>query len=210
LPYHDPAHLLYVTETTPEIPRGVLSYPDYVDWKKLNRVFDSLDVYNQRGYVVSTPAGVEMVDGARVTAGFFRTLGVRPLLGRDFSDGEDTPAAPRTLMLSYASWQKRFGGKPEIVGQSITSDEIPYTVIGVLPQNFHFAPVENAEFFVALNPIGFCFERRSCHSLHGIARLKDGVSIEAALADVTRIAKDLEAQYPDSNRNQGALVLPLS
>ncbi|HEU4834915.1 MAG TPA: ABC transporter permease [Pyrinomonadaceae bacterium] len=210
LPYHDPAHLLYVTETAPDIPRGVLSYPDYVDWKKLNQVFDSLDVYNQRGYVVSTPTGVEMVDGARVTAGFFRTLGVRPLLGRDFSAGEDTPAAPRTLMLSYASWQKRFGGKPEIVGQSITSDEIPYTVIGVLPQDFHFAPVENAEFWVALNPIGFCFERRSCHSLHGIARLKEGVSIEAALADVTRIAKDLEAQYPDSNRNQGALVLPLS
>jgi len=210
LPYKVPSRLLYVTETTPDIPRGVISYPDYVDWKKFNGVFDSLDVYNQRGYVISTPAGVEMVDGARVTAGFFRTLGVGPLLGRDFAEGEDLPEAPRTLMLSYASWQKRFGGKPEIVGQSITSDDIPYTVIGVLPQNFHFAPVENTEFWVALNPIGACFTRRSCHSLHGIARLKDGVSEQAALADVTRIAKDLEAQYPDSNRNQGAFVAPLS
>ncbi|HJT27217.1 MAG TPA: ABC transporter permease [Pyrinomonadaceae bacterium] len=210
LPYKDPSRLLYVTETTPDIPRGVISYPDYVDWKKLNGVFDSLDVYNQRGYVISTPAGVEMIDSARVTAGFFRTLGVGPLLGRDFAEGEDKPEAPRTLMLSYASWQKRFGGKPEIIGQSITSDDIQYTVIGVLPQNFHFAPVENAEFWVALNPIGTCFERRSCHSLHGIARLKNGVSTEAALADVTRIAKDLEAQYPDSNRDQGAFVAPLS
>src|SRR6185369_5600313 len=185
LPYQDTSHLLYVTETTPDIPRGVISYPDYLDWKKLNRVFDSLDVYNQRGYVISTPAGVEMVDGARVTAGFFRTLGVAPLLGRDFAEGEDKPEAPRTLMLSYASWQKRFGGKPEIVGQSITSDDIQYTIIGVLPQNFHFAPVENAEFWVALNPNGGCFTRRSCHSLHGIARLKYGVSTEAARADVT-------------------------
>jgi len=210
LPYKDPSHLLYVTETTPDIPRGVISYPDYLDWKKLNGVFDSLDVYNQRGYVINTPGGVEMIDSARVTAGFFRTLGVGPVLGRDFAEGEDKPGAPRTLMLSYASWQKRFGGKPEIVGQSITSDDVQYTVIGVLPQNFHFAPVENAEFWVALNPIGGCFERRSCHSLHGVARLKDGVSEQAARADVTRIAKDLEAQYPDSNRNQGAFVAPLS
>src|SRR6185503_8595787 len=210
LPYQDTLHLLYVTETTPDIPRGVISYPDYLDWKKLNRVFDSLDVYNQRGYVISTPAGVEMVDSARVSAGFFRTLGVGPVLGRDFAEGEDLPGAPRTLMLSYASWQKRFGGKPEIVGQTITSDDVQFTVIGVLPQSFHFAPVENAEFWVVLNQIGGCFTRRSCHSLHGIARLKDGVSEQAARADVTRIARDLEAQYPDSNRNQGAFVAPLS
>ena len=210
LPYKDPSRLVYATETTPEIPRGVLSYPDYLDWKKLNTVFESMDVYNQPGYVLITSTGTEMIDGARVSAGFFRTLGVTPLLGRDFRDGEDTPEAPRTLMLSYASWQKRFGGKQEIIGQSITLHETTYTIIGVLPQHFHFAPVENAEVWTALNPIGFCFTRRSCHSLHGIARLKDGVTKEAALADVVRIAKDLEAQYPDSNRDQGATVAPLS
>ncbi len=210
LPYQNPTRLLFVTETTPDIPRAALSYPDYLDWKKLNRVFDSMEVYNQRGYVVSTSAGMEMVDGARVSAGFFRTLGVGPLLGRDFYTGEDLPEAPRTLILSYASWQKRFGGKQEIIGQPITLDETPYVIIGVLPQNFHFAPVENAEFWATLNPGGGCFTRRSCHSLNGVARLKDGVSIEAALADVTRIAKDLEAQYPDSNRNQGATGAPLS
>jgi predicted permease len=210
LPYQNPSRLLFVTETTADIPRAALSYPDYLDWKKLNRVFDSMEVYSQRGYVASTSAGMEMVDGARVSAGFFRTLGIGPLLGRDFYTGEDLPEAPRTLMLSYASWQKRFGGKPEIIGRQITLDEIPYVIIGVLPQNFHFAPVENAEFWATLNPGGGCFTRRSCHSLNGVARLKDGVSSEAALADVTRIAKDLEAQYPDSNRNQGATVAPLS
>lgn len=210
LPYKNPARLLYVAETTPDIPRGVLSYPDYLDWKKLNNSFDSLDVYNQRGYVIATPAGMEMVDGVRVSAGFFRTLGIAPLLGRDFYDGEDLPEAPRTVILSYASWQKRFGGRQDVIGQSISSDDIPYMIVGVLPQSFHFAPVENAEFWTTLNPSAGCMLRRSCHSLHGIGRLKDGVSQEAALADVVRIAKDLEAQYPDSNRNQGAIVGPLS
>jgi predicted permease len=210
LPYQNPSRLLYVTETTPEIPRAALSYPDYLDWKKLNKVFESMEVYSHRGYVVSTAAGVEMIDGARVSDGFFRALGVAPFLGRDFYAGEDLPKAPHTVMLSYASWQNRFGGKPEIVGQPITLNETPYVVIGVLPQNFHFAPVENAEFWTTLRPAGGCDIRRSCHNLSGIARLKDGVTKEAALADLTLIAKDLEAQYPDSNRNQGATVAPLS
>ncbi|HXQ70030.1 MAG TPA: ABC transporter permease [Pyrinomonadaceae bacterium] len=210
LPYQNPSRLLFVTETTPDIPRAVLSYPDYLDWKNLNRVFDSMDVYTQRGYVISTTGGVEMVDGARVSDGFFRTLGVGPLLGRDFYRGEDLPDAPRTVVLSYASWQKRFGGRQDIVGQPITLNELPHTIVGVLPQNFHFAPVEQAEFWTTLHPAGTCDLRRSCHFLNGIGRLIDGVSQEAALADVTRIAKDLEAQYPDSNRNQGATVGPLA
>ena len=210
LPYQNPSRLLFVTETTPEIPRAALSYLDYLDWKKLNRVFDSMDVYSQRRYVVSTSREVEMVDGARVSSGLFHTLGVSPVLGRDFHAGEDLPESPRTLILSYASWQKRFGGKQEIIGQSITLDESPYIIIGVLPHSFHFAPVENAEFWTTLNPDNLCHKLRSCHNLNGVARLKDGVTIDTALADVTRIAKDLEVQYPDSNRNQGATVAPLS
>jgi macrolide transport system ATP-binding/permease protein len=210
LPYQNPSRLVFVTETTPEIPRANFSYPDYVDWKKMNRVFDSLEVYGPRGFVLSTSGGMEMIDGARVTSGFFRTLGVAPAPGRDFYASEDSPDAPRTLILSFASWQKRFGGKQDIVGQPITLDETPYTIVGVLPQNFHFAPVEAAEFWTTVNPVGNCFARRSCHSLKGVARLKDNVSSEAALADVTRIAKDLEAQYPDSNKNQGATLAPLS
>ena len=210
LPYQNPSRLLYVTETTPEIPRAALSYFDYLDWKKLNKTFDSFEVYNQRGFVLSTSNGVEMIDGGRVSDGFFRTLGVAPILGRDFYSGEDLPEAPRTLILSYNSWQKRFGGRQEVVGQPITLNELPYTIVGVLPRDFHFAPVENAEFWVTLHPGGYCDQRRSCHYLSGVARLKEGVTKDAALADVTRIAKDLEAQYPDSNRNQGATVAQLS
>ena len=210
LPYQNPSRLLFVTETTPEMPRAALSYPDYLDWNKLNQVFDSMDVYGQSGHVISTDAGMEMVDSARVTAGFFHTLGVSPVLGRDFYKGEDLPDAARTLILSYASWQKRFGGKQDVIGQAIALNETPYTIIGVLPPNFHFAPVGNPEFWSTLNIGAGCFKLRSCHSLNGVGRLKDGVTIDAALADLTRIAKDLEAQYPDSNLNQGATVAPLS
>ena len=210
LPYHDPSRLLYVTETTPEIPRANLSYLDYLDWKKFQKSFDSFDVYHPRGYVVTTTAGTEMVDGAHVSDGFFHTLGVAPILGRDFYTGEDLPEAPRAVILSYASWQKRFGGRSDVVGQPITVNELPHTIVGVLPQNFHFAPVENAEFWSTLHPGGPCDERRSCHYLRAVARLKEGVSPDAALADVTQIAKDLEAQYPDSNSHQGATVAPLS
>jgi macrolide transport system ATP-binding/permease protein len=210
LPYQDPARLVSVTETTPEIPHANLSYADYLDWKKLNRVFLSMDVYSQRSYVFHTSTGTQMVYGARVSDGFFRTLGVSPLLGRDFYAGEDLPEAPRTVILSYAAWQARFGGKSEIVGQSITLNEFPHVIVGVLPENFHFAPMEDGEFWTTLHPGGMCDQRRSCHYLKGVARLKEDVSIEAALADVTRIAKDLEAQYPDSNRDQGATVVPLS
>lgn len=132
------------------------------------------------------------------------------MLGRDFYAGEDLPEAPRTVIISYSSWQKRFGSKPDIVGQPIVLNELPHTIIGVLPQNFHFAPVENAEFWTTLHPAGYCDQARNCHYLNGIARLKDGVSTEGALADLSRIAKDLETQYQDSNRDQGATAASLS
>ena len=210
LPYKNPSRLLYITGTTPEISNGALSYLDYLDMKNLNRVFDSMDVYWQTGYALSTSTGMELVEGARVSAGFFRTLSVEPVIGRDFYTGEDLPEAPRTVILSYAAWQKRFGGKQDIIGQPITIDEEPHLVVGVLPQNFHFAPIERGDFWTTLNPSWGCFKRRTCHVFRGVTRLKDGVSQDAALADVTRIAKDLESQYPDTNRNIGVTVKSLS
>src|SRR5258705_3163724 len=107
LPYQNPSRLLFVTETTPDIPRANFSYPDYLDWKKLNKVFDSLDVYGQRGFLVSTSKGMERIPGARVSEGFFHTLGITAAMGRDFYAGEDLSAAPNTLILRFASWHKR-------------------------------------------------------------------------------------------------------
>ena len=210
LPYADPARLVGVYENTPQCPKCNLSYEDYLDWKKQNQVFSALEAWGMNGYLLPTPAGAEPVPGVRVSDGFFRTLGVTPVLGRDFYAGESSPSAPRTVLLSYATWQTRFGGQPNAVGQTITLSDQAYTIIGVLPREFHFAPRGRAEFWTTLHDPNGCEKRRGCHNLYGIARLKDGVSVATALADAKAIAQRLELQYPDSNRGQGASVLPLS
>ena len=139
-----------------------------------------MDVYNGTGYLLRTPAGTEPVPGMRVSDGFFHTLGIAPILGRDFYAGEDLPAAPKTVILSYTAWQKRFGGKKDVMGETVTLSGIPFAIVGVLPQNFQFAPGV-AEFWTTLHASDSCALRRSCHNLDGIGRLKDGVSVEMAL-----------------------------
>ncbi|HEY6292856.1 MAG TPA: ABC transporter permease [Terriglobia bacterium] len=210
LPYPNPARLVGVTESVALFPRANLSYPDYFDWKRLNKVFSSMDVWSGTGYLLRTPSGTQPVLATRVSDGFFRTLGIVPMLGRDFYSGEDLPDAPHTLMLSYRAWQKWFGGRHDVIGQAVTLSGVSYTVIGVLPREFQFAPRGDAAFWTTLHASGSCDLRRSCHSLDGIARLKDGVSVQTALADMTSIAAELERQYPDSNRGQGASVVPLA
>jgi predicted permease len=210
LPYKNPARLIGVYEAAENCPHCPLSYPDYLDWKKNNKTFASLDVYSHNGFTVTTPAGAMPARGARVSDGFFRTLGVRPMLGRDFYTGEDLPSVPRTVILAYATWQRRFAGKREILGQTVVLNGIPYTVIGVLPPEFHFEPAEPSEFWVSLHATSECDLRRSCHFLNGVGRLKDGVSFTSALADVKLIAKQLESEFPGSNKDQGATLQPLT
>lgn len=210
LPYPDSNRLVEVTEKTDLFPRANLSYPDYLDWKKLNQVFSSLDVYNGNGYLLPTADGAKPVPGERVSDGFFRTLGITPALGRNFFAGEDLPEAPRTVILTYASWQKRFGGKKDVIGQVLWLSGVPFTIVGVLPQDFQFAPAGNAELWTTLHASDGCGLRRSCHSLNGVGRLKDRVSVEMALANMQAIARQLEMQYPGDNRGQGATVAPLS
>ena len=210
LPYRDPARLVAVTESLAQMPRANLSVDDYKDWKRLNTVFASLDVYNGRGYMLATAAGPVLVSGMRVSDGFFRTLGVSPILGRDFAPGEDLPSGPRLTLVTYRAWQERFAGNPKIVGTSVNLSGTAHTIIGVLPRTFQFAPSESAEFWTPLHPEGGCDLRRSCHGLNGVARLKDGVTVQESLAAMKLIAAQLEKQYPDSNKGQGATVEPLA
>jgi len=210
LPYQNPSRLVGVFESILLFPQSNLSYPDYLDWKKLNTVFRSLDVYQRNGFLLKTPEGAQITRGARVSDGFFRTLGITPMLGRDFYPGEDLPGVQRSILLSYGAWQKRFGGRKDILGETVTLDGAPNIIIGVLPREFHFAPAEPAEFWTALHASGGCDTRRSCHGLYGVARLKDGVSVQTSLTEMTAIAQQLEKQYPDSNRGQGAAVAHLT
>jgi predicted permease len=210
LPYPNPTRLVDVTESAPMFPRADLSYPDYLDWKRLNQVFSSMDIYSGTGYLLRTPTGTEPVPATRVSDGFFRTLQITPVLGRDFYAGEDLPAAPKTVMLSNATWQKRFGGRKDVIGETVTLSGVPFTITGVLPETFQFAPRGNSEFWTTLHASDSCSLRRSCHPFNGIGRLKDGVSVETARANMKAIARQLELQYPADNRDQGAFVAPLS
>ncbi len=210
LPYADPGRLVGVFESARMFPLSNLSYPDYLDWKKRNTVFSAFDAYDGYGYTLSAPSGPQPVRGARVTSGFCHTLGVTPVLGRDFYAGEDLPGAPPAVLLSYAAWQERYGGKREVLGRVVTLDGVPNLIVGVLPREFHFAPAGSPEFFAAYHATSECDLRRSCHGLYGVARLMDGVSFQHALANVTSIAKQLEKEYPDSNRDQGAALAPLA
>jgi macrolide transport system ATP-binding/permease protein len=212
LPYRNPGRLVGVFETTALCPRCNVSYLNFRDWQKNDKFFSSLDVWGFRTYVLRTPTGSQPALGARVSDGFFRTLGVTPILGRDFYAGEDAPGAPHTVLLSFAAWQNRFGGSRSVVGQPVTLSDVSYTIIGVLPREFQFAPRGPAEFWAPLNDpnfLGGCEKRRGCHNLFAIARLRDGVSAQSALPGMKSIAQQLEREYPE-NRGFGADVVALS
>ena len=210
LPYPEPSRLVDVTESAAMFPRSNLSYLDYLDWKKLNHSFNSLEVYNDSGYLLRTGSGAEPVPAMRVSAGFFRTLEIKPLLGRDFLDTENLPTAPNVTILTYSTWQKRYGARKDVIGQTVSLNDVPYTVVGVLPADFQFAAAGESELWTPYRGDDQCGKRRGCHNLYGIARLKDGVSVESARAEITGIARQLELQYPVDNRGQGARVEPLA
>jgi predicted permease len=210
LPYADPSRLADVAEHGVAFHRSNISYPDYVDWKRINKVFSSLQAYTGAGYLLKTPSGAEPVAAARVSDGFFRTLGIRPILGRDFYSGEDQPNSAPTVILTYGAWQRRFGGRKDAIGQTVTLSGTPTTIIGVLPEDFQFAPRGGAELWTTVHELSNCEKRRSCHNLFAIGRLKDGVSFDTAQTEMAAIAKQLEIQFPGSNRDQGAHIAPLS
>lgn len=209
LPYFAPNRLMDVAENGSMFKRSNLSRADYYDWKRLNHSFSSLDVYGGTGYLLRTPSGSEPVPAARVSDGFFQTLGVKPMLGRAFLPGEDRPSGAKIVILTYGAWVKRFGSRSDIIGQTITLDDSAYTIVGVLPRNFEFAPRATAQIYVPLLDKNGCEQRRSCHNLFAIGRLRDGVTPGAALDEMKAIAAQLAIQYPE-NRGQGASVQPLS
>jgi hypothetical protein len=181
LPYRDSERLVQVWETRRigEINRLDASYPDYLDWSKATDVMEGTCGYTgwDGSFTLTGQGEPERIDGARVTANFFSVLGVTPLLGRTFLVDEDRPGAPRTVVISYALWQRRFGADTTIVGHPIVLDGNGYTVLGVLPNSFQFAPMGKAELWVPLSPSPQQLSHRFMHWLDVIARLKPGVSL---------------------------------
>jgi macrolide transport system ATP-binding/permease protein len=208
LPYRSPDRLTALYERIPVGDRYHLSYLDYKEWRKRNRVFSSLDVYRPEPVTLRNAEGAEEARGAFISDGFFRTLGVAPLMGRDFLPGEEEASAERVVVLSYSAWQRRFGGDAGVVGRWTTIDGDPFRIVGVLPKEFHFAPVGPAEFWLTLR--GRCKDNFSCFPFYGVARLKDGVSLAAAAENLTGVSAALSLEYPKSNRDRTSTVLPLT
>lgn len=208
LPYKDPSRLVVAYETTDSCQECNLSYLDYLDWKQSGTAFSSFEAWDASVYLWRSPAGVQAVRSAHVSGGFFRSLGVTAMLGRAFTEADDTPAAPRTVLLTYGAWQTRFGSRQDIAGQSLILDNAPYSVIGVLPREFHFA-LRAAEFFTTIHDPNHCQQSRACRDLYGLGRLRDGISLHAAAAETKAIAARLETEYPDSNKGRSARLVPL-
>lgn len=210
LPYTDSERLVTATGRTAEIPHASLSWPDYLDWKRAATVFSAFEAHKGGGVSLSTPDGIELVPVGRVTDGFFRALGVAPALGRDFRSGESQPGAARVALVSDAAWRARFGGAADVIGRTVTMSGEPTVIVGVLPASFHFAPRGRPDFWLPFQPTSGCDLRRSCHSMRGLARLKPGITVERAQAELSTIAAALEREYPNENRGQGASVRPLA
>ncbi len=210
LPYANPSRLMSVNESGVPSSLWPLSYPDYVDWKRMNKSFSSLEAYTGTGFLLRTGSGTEPVQAERVTGGFFKTLGVRPMLGRDFLPGENRLGGPNVTLLSYGAWLHRFGGRRDVVGRTVDLDGDAYIVIGVLPRAFNFAPSGNAEFWVPINALSNHEKKRTFYAFEGVGRLRDGISVKTAQAEITGIAQQLQRQFGITGREMNGSVVPLS
>jgi putative ABC transport system permease protein len=211
LPYHDPERLVHLWETNPHqnFQQREASYPDYLDWQT-SSAFDGMAGYaGGGGFVLEGREANEIVVAGRVTANFFTVLGVQPVLGRTFQDGEDQPGAARVALLSYGGWQRFFGGDKQVLGQTLMLSGNPYSVIGVLPPSFQFAPRGAAEIWTPLVPDEMQRSRRFQHWVNVVARIKPGISVEQAQTEMRPIAQHIASEYPDSHTNTTIVLVPL-
>ena len=208
LPYRSPESLYHMWERTPqkEFDQREFSYPDYQDYLQ-NKVCD-IAAYTGGGTILNSNGESERVFAPLVTANFFSVLGVDPIKGRTFQKGEDQQGGPKTAVLSYALWQKHFGGNEGIVGQQINLAGDSYTVIGVLPQSFQFA-MRPADLWLPYQPTKNQLERRFLHGTNLIARLKPGVSAAQAQAELSIITSRIEQQFKDSHAGTSLKFIPL-
>lgn len=209
LPFAEPDRLFHVWEVTPQKNFGQreFSYPDYQDYQQ-NQSFEGIAAYTGGGGIMSGRGEPERVFAPAASANFFSVLGVQPLLGRTFQLGEDKQGAPRLVVLTYGMWQQRFGGDQNIVGQSVTINGDPHTVVGVLPASFQFA-LRNADLWRVYQPTDNQLTRRFMHGSNLIGRLKPGVDQAQALSELSVIAKRIEQEHNESHAGTAVKLVPL-
>ena len=214
LPYAQPNQLVALSEKSANFESSSISYPNFQDWQRTNSTFASMAAYRSDDFSITGSGETERVRVAMVSAGFFETLGVNPVRGRLFTSAEDRLGTAPVALISAGLWQRKFGSTPDILGKRITMNGDGYTVIGVVPASFRLESTNfdrNKDVFV---PIGQnkdpLFHDRTVHpGMRAIGRLKPGVTLAAAKADMDRIAVDLAAAYPDADKGAGIRVVSL-
>ena len=214
LPFPEPDRLMWMAARDHSL-RGdapnPISYPDYFDWRDQNHTFNGIASYTGGATTLELKGQAERLEMQTVSGNFFQVLGVAPMLGRDFGRG-DEQSGHRTVMLSYALWQSRFGGARDIAGKSITLDGRSYTVAGVMPRGFQF-PLEKPGpalwISIAEDVQGKKTGERGFDVLRIVGRLKTGVRVEQAREDLSAVAANLAREYPGTNSLlDAALVKP--
>jgi putative ABC transport system permease protein len=209
LPYAQPSELaiLWLQHPATNQFRQPASFPDFADWQSQNQSFES--VIGTRTVSVNLTDGdePERVNGARVSADFLSAFRISPLAGRDFLDTENRPGGAPVAMIGYTLWQQRYGGDPSLVGRSVNIDSTTYTIVAVLPRGFFYPNPDTQVYFPLIQ--GKNETARGSRFLRVTARLKPGVSIREAQADMDTIAARIAQQYPDSSSGVGVQVVPL-
>lgn len=212
LPFRDAERLVRVWHTPPAksfpgIDRFSVSAANYIDWQRENHVFEQMAIYSGRLLTLTGVEQPQQVTASSVSAGFFETLGVPPMLGRVFALEEDQPGRTNVLVLSYRFWQEHFGSNRAIVGTNVTMDGRNFQIAGVMPETFRFP-----EFAQVWVPMGWTDKERAVRGEHHsvvIARLKPGVDLAHAQAEMNTISSRLQQLYPVDDKGWGALVVPL-
>lgn len=196
LPYPEPDRIVWMNESGPEVANRHVSYPNFVDWRARNSVFESMSTFRGWSVNITGTDKPQALDARIVTADYFRVMRTTPLLGRDFTADDDKPGAPPVTIISYAFWQQRFAGDPNIAGKQILLDDKAHTVIGVTRQDFvHQGP---PPLWVLMGPLNWK-SRDVRNGGNVIARLKPGVTIDQARDEMNRISQQLRKEYPIHN-----------
>jgi putative ABC transport system permease protein len=206
LPFRDPDRLVHVLRTQPPIMRGPISRPDFFEWRAQQKVFQEVAAFYYQTYNLTDLDESKRVGGVRVTGNFFSLFGLAPARGRYFLPAEDEAGGGRVAVVSYGMWQREFGGDPQLVGRELRLNGEPYTVVGVAPPDFNFP--ERVDVWTPA-VLAEDKSQRGSNYLKVIARLKDGVTVGQAQAQMNQVASALAAQYPDNDTNLTVTVSPL-
>ena len=209
LPFAKPEQLVRIYNTGPQLDKSPISPANFLDWQQQNRVFQEIAAYTGNDFTMLGGDVPERLLGARVSAGFFNLLGVQPSLGRPFRGEEDAYGRNQVVILSHQLWQKRFGGRNDIIGQSLTLNDKSLTIVGVMPADFTY-PDPQIQLWT---PMAFSpAERvvRDTNYLSVIGRLKDGVDLEQARAQMNLLARQIAQQHPELNAGDALKLVSLT